>query len=79
MSTSYENRLGTRIGWTAGGHLLPTDSTGGAWNADLSPELFHGGFRVVNDLDIHSPHSAYCYRLRMISVKRNSFNGGQLS
>jgi len=35
--------------------------------------------RSVNDLDIHSVHSAYCYGLLMISIKRNSYNGGQLS
>jgi hypothetical protein len=38
-----------------------------------------GLVRSVNDLDIHSLHSAYCYGLLMISSKRNSYNGGQLS
>ncbi len=38
-----------------------------------------GPDRSVNDLDIHSLHSAYCYGLLMISIKRNSYNGGQVS
>src|SRR5207247_813576 len=39
----------------------------------------HSIEKIDNDLDIHSSHSAYCYRLRMTSIKRISFNGGQLS
>jgi len=33
----------------------------------------------VNDLAIHSSHSAYCYLLREVSIRTNSMYGGQLS
>ncbi len=79
LSTRYENRLGTRVVWTAGGHFLPTESTARGTADYDSPDLIHRAFRSVNDLDIHSPHSAYCYRLRITYIKRISFNGGQLS
>ena len=63
----------------AGGQIVPSDSTAlSLWTGSYA-ELVHGAGRSVNDLDIHSVHSAYCYGLLMISIKRNSYNGGQLS
>src|SRR5260370_39994423 len=79
VSTVCSNRLGTQLARTVVSPIVPSLSTGLRSPSPLYQDLVHRKVRSVNDLDIHSSHSAYCYLLRISSIKRISNNGGQLS
>src|SRR4029077_314263 len=79
LSTVCWNGVGRSSALAARGGLLHNQPTGLGMAAVGCQGFIHGADRSVNDLDIHSLHSAYCYGLLMISIKRKSYNGGQLS
>src|SRR5258708_1198259 len=86
-SASTSSEISTPC-WTGGGTRSALAGPGGLLHSlDTGPGMARASCQVfipdldrsVNDLDIHSLHSAYCYGLLMISIKRNSYNGGQVS
>src|SRR5438445_12212377 len=79
LSTRYANRQGKGQASLTSGRFLPRELTGKAADSRACPDLIPHSIRSVKTLDIHSLHSAYCYRLRVISIKRKSYYGGQLS
>src|SRR4029077_15640815 len=79
LSTGCSGRRGKRLGTLRGRRFVPNQVTGKAGVRPACPELVPHSARSVKPLDIHTLHSACCYGLLVISIKRNALNGGQLS